>query len=221
MNLSEAVSARHSVRQYSEKPIPEEIIETLREEIDGVNRESGLHIQLVIDEPKAFDSTMARYGKISGVRNYLAVIGKKGKELDELCGYYGEKLVLKAQMLGLNSCWVGLTYKKIPSAFSLAKGEKLIAVIALGYGLNEGKPHKGKNFDDVVDVGEEIPEWFRRGVESALLAPTAVNQQKFCFVLKGDRVEAKAGRGFYSKVDLGIVKYHFEIGANKGREIWL
>ena len=193
----------------------------MREDIAAVNRESGLHIQLVTDEPKAFDSTMARYGKFSGVRNYLAVIGKKEKELAERCGYYGEKLILKAQMLGLNSCWVGLTYKKIPSAFSLAKGEKLVAVISLGYGLNEGKPHKGKSFDEVVDVGEVFPDWFRRGVESALLAPTAVNQQKFCFILKGDQVEAKAGRGFYGKVDLGIVKYHFEIGANKGREIWL
>lgn len=43
-----------------------------------------------------------------------------------------------------------------------------------------------------------------------MLAPTAMNQQKFKFVLKGDQVEAASTGGFYSKIDLGIVKYHFE-----------
>ncbi|MEI3552822.1 MAG: nitroreductase family protein [Acutalibacteraceae bacterium] len=41
------------------------------------NQESGLHIQLVTNEPKAFDSFMAHYGKFKGVTNYLALIGKK------------------------------------------------------------------------------------------------------------------------------------------------
>ena len=65
-----------------------------------------------------------------------------------------------------------------------------------------------------------MPEWFRRGVQAALLAPTAMNQQKFTFTLQGDTVSAKAGTGFYSKVDLGIAKYHFEIGAGTENFRW-
>ena len=49
-----------------------------------------------------------------------------------------------------------------------------------------------------------------------MLAPTAVNQQKFLFTLNGDEVTAKATGGVYSRIDLGIVKYHFEVGS--GRE---
>ena len=64
------------------------------------------------------------------------------------------------------------------------------------------------------------PYWFRKGVEAALLAPTAMNQQKFKFTLRGDTVSAKAGMGFYTKVDLGIVKYHFELGAGRDRFRW-
>ena len=62
-----------------------------------------------------------------------------------------------------------------------------------------------------------MPDWFARGMEAVLLAPTAMNQQKFYFTLEGDRVRARAGRGFLTKMDLGIVKYHFE--AATGRKV--
>ena len=47
-----------------------------------------------------------------------------------------------------------------------------------------------------------------------------MNQQKFHFDLLGDKVRAKEGLGFYTKIDLGIAKYHFEIGSGKGKDIW-
>lgn len=58
-----------------------------------------------------------------------------------------------------------------------------------------------------------MPEWFEKGMKSALLAPTATNQQKFLFTLDQNHVSVRSTGGFYSKVDLGIVKYHFEVGA--------
>ena len=150
MNRMEAIKERHSVRQYKNKPIEVELISALQAEIEACNEESGLHIQLITNEPKAFDSFMAHYGKFRGVTNYIAMIGKKGDNLEEKCGYYGERLVLKAQQLGLNTCWVAMTYSKIPSAFSIDKGEKLCIVISLGYGENEGVAHKSKPFEKVV-----------------------------------------------------------------------
>ena len=223
MELSEAMKQRHSVRQYTDSPIETAALKALQAEIAECNRESGLHIQLVNDEPKAFDSFMAHYGKFSGVKNYIALIGKKSAQLDELCGYYGERLVLKAEQLGLNSCWVAMTYKKIPGAFKIDSGEKLTVVIALGYGQTQGEPHTSKPVDKVSNVSGDSPAWFRAGVEAALLAPTAMNQQKFTFTLdsaSGRAVSAKAGTGFYTKIDLGIAKYHFEIGAGKENFIW-
>lgn len=112
MNLQEAMLQRHSVRQYQDKPLDAWTIQTLKQEIERCNQASGLNIQLIINEPKAFDSFMAHYGKFSGVKHYLALVGKKGPNLEENCGYYGEQLVLKAQQLGLNSCWAAMTYKK-------------------------------------------------------------------------------------------------------------
>lgn len=112
MELSEAMKLRHSVRKYKEQPLDEKIKQEIWKKIDECNKESGLHIQFITDEPKAFQGMMARYGKFSGVTNYIALIGKKDTNLEEMCGYYGEKLVLFAQQLGLNTCWVAMMWYK-------------------------------------------------------------------------------------------------------------
>lgn len=218
MNIMEAVNARHSVRAYTDQRIEGAICEELQAYIKQCNEESGLHMQLILDEDTAFGGRMARYGKFSGVRNYIAVIGKKGCEED--CGYYGEKVVLKAQQLGLHTCWVGLTYKKVKSAYQIKEGEKLHLVIAVGYGAEPGKAHLSKPKEKVTDSWDQQPEWFQTGVACALLAPTALNQQKFRFSRNGKYVRAKAGIGSYSKVDLGIAKCHFEIGAGTENFEW-
>lgn len=220
MTTMEAMRARHSVRQYTDRPLDAEAVAALEAEIAACNKEGGLHIQLVRDEAKAFGGFMARYGKFSGVRNYLAMVGAKGPELEEKCGYYGERLALLAQALGLNSCWVAMSYDKGKAACAVDAGEKLCIVIALGYGSNPGVAHRSKAAQEVMAVDGEAPAWFREGVEAALLAPTAMNQQKFKFELKGDRVSAKAGAGFYSKIDLGIAKYHFEVAAGRENFRW-
>ena len=214
---------RHSVRAYIDRPIEADIVRQLRQLVERCNSEGDLNIRLVTDEPTAFGaSRLARYGKFSGVSNYFVLAGKKSDTLDERVGYYGERLVLEAQRLGLNTCWVGLTYKKNSDTMATAEGEKLVCVIALGYGENQGADHKLKSPDKVSKTPMmEAPNWYQRGVAAALLAPTAMNQQKFVFeFVPQNSVTARAKLGFYSKVDLGIVKYHFEIGAGKENFKW-
>lgn len=222
MTIMEAIRQRHSVRQYTDKPLGEDVIRPLEEEIAAYNKESGLHIQLVKNEPKAFDSFMAHYGKFSGVQNYIALIGKKSADLEERLGYYGERLVLLAQMLGLNTCWVAMTFGKgaAKSRCTIAPGEKLVCVLSVGYGTTQGVAHKSKPIESLCQVEGAIPDWFRKGMEAAMLAPTAMNQQKFMISLSGNTVTAKSLGGFYSKTDLGIVKYHFEAGAEKENFTW-
>ena len=229
MTLLEAIGARHSVRKYKDDPIPEDILSVLRDKVREINEEAGLHVQLVTDEPKAFSGIMA-YGSFSGVKNYLIMAGRKGDDLDEKIGYYGEQLVLLAQTLGLNSCWAGLSYSKIPGTYELADGEKIGCYIALGYGVTPGKSHKVKDIKEISNVSDVTPKWFSKGVDAAVLAPTAVNQQKFYLEYLGfkdysklPKVAAKPVFSMigYSKMDLGIVKYHFEVGAGKENFEWM
>ena len=221
MDILEAMQRRHSVRQYTDRPIPSKVREILQREIDQCNRESGLHLQLVCDEPAAFSGAMARYGRFTGVQNYIAVVGAKSPDLDERAGFYGERLVLLAQQLGLNTCWVALTFSKRKARFTLGEGEKLVLVIALGYGATQGAPHRSKPLSQLTRCDGGMPDWFRRGAEAAALAPTAVNQQKFLLELTGDRtVRATALRGGYARLDLGIVKYHFLQAAGQENFTW-
>lgn len=209
------IKERHSVRQYEDKKIEDEKREILNKLIAEINQKEDLNIQICYDEPEAFDTFMAHYGKFVGVKNYVALIAKKGN--DEKIGYWGEHIVLKAQEIGLNTCWVALTYGKGKAKINKTQGEKVYCVLALGYGKTQGVEHKIKKPEQVSNVSSETPDWFRNGVELALLAPTAMNQQKFKFIYENGNVSAKPGVGFYTKVDLGIAKYHFEIGA--GRKI--
>lgn len=218
----EAIEARHSVRKYVDKKIEQNKLDILLAEVDKINEESGLKIKLFHDEPNAFKGIMPHYGRFTNVSNYFAMVGKNTKELHEKIGYFGERLVLLAQKLGLNTCWVAmkLYFKNKSVKPFINKDEKLVCMITLGYGENQGISHKSKAYDDVA-TPNNAPEWFKEGVKAALLAPTAMNQQKFRFELKHENsVKATTQKGFYSKIDLGIAKFHFEIGAGKQNFTW-
>ena len=242
MTLLEAIQARHSVRAYKDQPLAEDVVKVLEDEIVRLNSEGQLHIQLITNEPKAFQGTLAKYGKFRNANNYLVMAGKKADDLDERIGYYGEHLVLLAQTLGLNTCWVGLSYSKVPGTYVLSEDEKIACYIAIGYGETQGASHKIKTVEQVSNASDSTPPWFKKGVEAALLAPTAVNQQKFFFhyvskashsaersfgyVGENDgRHQVHAKKGFslvgYTQMDLGIVKYHFEVGAGKENFEWV
>ena len=228
MTIQEAIEARHSVRAFKKQTLTDDIVKMLEEKITELNIKGQLHMQLVLNEPKAFQGTLAKYGKFRNANNYIVIAGKKAEDLDERVGYYGELLVLLAQTLGLNTCWVGLRYSKVHGTYVLDEGEKIACYIAIGYGETQGVGHKIKTVEQVSNASDITPSWFKKGVEAALLAPTAVNQQKFSFEHVGVKNNChliRAKKGFsmigYTKMDLGIAKYHFEIGAGEVNFEWV
>ncbi|MBC8530453.1 nitroreductase family protein [Gehongia tenuis] len=220
MDLMEAMRARHSVRSYLDRPIEGETAEKLEREAAACNEAGGLAIRLAFDEPRAFGGRIAHYGAFRGVKNYMVLAGR-GEDLPQRCGYYGERLVLFAQTLGLSTCWVALNYSRGAAGVQLEPGEKLCCLVALGYGREPGVPHRNKPWDKLFRAGEPVPAWFKAGAEAALLAPTAMNQQRFRISLEGTGVRAKALPGVLTRLDLGIVKYHFETGAGRENFHWL
>ncbi len=219
-SIQEAMESRHSVRSYLSTPIPQDITLTLRQTIKEYSTQARIRIQLVTDEPEAFSGFMAHYGHFVCVRNYITFVADKDGSQDELVGYYGEKLVLLAQQLGLSSCWVAASYRKRKCPVVVNPGEKLVCVIALGYGVSRGNAHKNRPLNQISNLEDASPMWFRSGMMAVLLAPTAMNQQRFFFRQEGDTVEARSTGGPYSKIDLGIAKYHFELGAGTKNFRW-
>ncbi|WP_160686643.1 nitroreductase family protein [Clostridium sp. C2-6-12] len=231
MELNDAIEMRCSRRTYIDKPIDDEKIRKLEKMIKEVNKEGNLHLQLVLNDGKAFQGIRKSYGLFKGVRNYIALVGKEDKSLREKIGYYGERVVLEATRLGLGTCWVGGSFDKKSCNCIVEDGEVLIAVIAIGnipgeHTLKEkiilkAVRGKSKKVTEMYEADEEVPSWFEDGMKAVQKAPSAMNKQPVKFYYKNSIVTAVVHGGKdYQEIDLGIAKLHFEIGARGGKWQW-
>lgn len=215
MSEIDAIKERHSVRNYEAKKIEADKVEKIRAKIEELNKEGNLHLQFMEDAGKTYNKLFNKVAGLGSAPSVIACVGIDDETLEQRVGYYGEKLVLFIQELGLNTCWAG-TFNQKNIGAEVGDGEKLVISIAVGYGKDKGKPHKSKSPEQVIEAKGDRPYWFNKGVDMALLAPTAINQQKFLIRLNDDEsVDFVDKGGIFSQVDLGIVMCHFEIGAEK------
>lgn len=215
MSYIDAIESRHSVRNYRPDRIEDSKVEKIRQMIDEINKEGNLHLQFIENAGNTYNKLLNRAMGLGSAPSVIGCVGADDETLDQRVGYYGEKLVLELQEMGLNTCWAG-TFNRKNIPVEVGEGERLVISIAVGYGKDHGKPHKSKSAEQVIEAKGERPYWFNRGVEMALLAPTAVNQQKFLICLNADHsVDIVDKGGILSQVDVGIVMRHFEIGSEK------
>lgn len=217
MTMKEAMEARHTVRKYLDKPIPEEVLQKLRERMVALNAEFGLDIRLRVGDPEALSGVYRLLGK--NVKNYFILAGRPAPDLQERLGYCAADLILYAQTLGLNTWIIGGTYNKKAVARH-AEGLEVAGIVAVGYGATQGVPHRSRRPEMVSDYEGPEPPWFLEGVRAALLAPTSLNRQKFFVKGRGNEVSIRYKNGACAGVNLGLVKYHFELGAGKGSFNW-
>lgn len=231
MELNKAIEMRCSRRTYIDKPIDNEKVRILEKLIGEVNKEGNLHLQLVLNDGKAFQGIRKSYGLFTGVQNYIALVGKEDEFFREKIGYYGERLVLEATRLGLGTCWVGASFDKKSCNCNVEEGEILVAVIAIGnipaeHTLKEkiiAKMARGKSkaVNEMYESDEVIPDWFKAGMEAVQKAPSAMNKQPAKFYYKNSIATASVEDiKDYKGIDLGIAKLHFEIGAKGGKWQW-
>lgn len=91
-----------------------------------------------------------------------------------------------------------------------------MCIISLGYGATFGAKHKNKPFSEICNYFDDMPQWFKEGINAVLSAPATMKQQKFFFeLLPSEEVNAEWGKGFYTKLDLEIEVYHFEVVSGK------
>lgn len=219
MDFKEAMRQRHMVRRYMDRPLSSEIVKELDGYIDRMNLSYGLSVELKTEDSSAFHAVI-KLVLAKGVRNFFVMAGKDAPDLDERLGYCGAGLMLYAQTLGLNTWWVGGTFSRKRMA-EISHGNRVAGVVAVGYGQTQGVPHKTKKPEQVGSYSGEEPEWFRQGINAALLAPTALAKQAFMIKGLGNKVSIQCENGIFSGVDTGLVKYHFELGAGKENFEWV
>lgn len=233
LNIIEAMSARHAVRDYSDQPVDEATLDDLRSLVDQLNERHGLNIQLVIDDGDAFGECPTHYGRFKGVHHCFALIGRDDDpaDLDERAGYSGERLALEAVMRGLDTGWAVLhESREHAGAWLLDDDERMPAVIAFGHGNRPGRPHRSKPVQELGAVEgapaddplSGAPEWFVKGLEAVQLAPSALGKQPVHFTLLADgrTIRGEALEGVQAEICLGVAKLHFELGAGEGNFVW-
>lgn len=221
----ETIRERHSVREYDGKPLARVEFDALGAVVRECVRESGLDIQLVGDNPEVFN-VIARFGLIRGCHTHVAFVvddaKARGVAADEAIGYWGQKIVLAAQDMGLNTCWCALCSRKKSHAV-VAPGKKIRLIIAVGHGKTQGFPRKTKSVEALSSVEcVKAPAWFAAAMEAAQLAPTAMNNQNFKITLLSDgkTVCIDAPKSGLNVIDEGIVRCNFEIAANEAGADW-
>lgn len=223
LSLIEATKYRISRRSYDGRPLTTEDEKVLMEVIEKLNNESGLCMKLCVGEKKAFSELRKTYGMFSGVSNYIILAGKDDTDTAEKLGYYGEKAALTAVAMGLGTCFVGATFDKDVVHKELPPDMRMYGVISIGYVSAESAKEKllrsairiGKRTaKDIVFMSSDAPEWFHKGIECALSAPSARNKFPTKFTWDSEKVTASVdGEYMYRRMDLGIAKLHFELGA--------
>ncbi|KFI45184.1 nitroreductase family protein [Bifidobacterium biavatii] len=225
MNITEAMEARHAVRDFTDQPIDAAVLDKLRAAVAEANAQGGLDIRLVHDDTDAFGGCPTHYGRFKNVRWCFALIGHDADtgpaDLDKRAGYFGERLALTAVSLGLDTGWAVLhEVAEHDDFWHLADGERMPAVIALGHGARPGRPHRSRPVEELGAVEgagtlADAPAWFVSALEAAQLAPSALGKQPFRFTLLADglTVRAEALEGVQSDIGLGIAKLHMELGA--------
>lgn len=221
----ETIRERHSVREYDGKPLSRAEFDALIAVVEECARESGLDIQLVGNNPEVFN-VIARFGLIRGCRTHVAFVVDDAKAgdvaADEAIGYWGQKIVLAAQDMGLNTCWCALCLRRKSHAV-VAPGKKIRLIIAVGHGKTQGFSRKTKSVEALSSVEcAKAPAWFAAAMEAAQLAPTAMNNQNFKITLLSDgkTVRIDAPQSGLNVIDEGIVRCNFEIAANEAGADW-
>ena len=224
----ETIRERHSVREYDGRSLAQAEFDALGAVVEECARESGLDIQLVGDNPEVFN-VVARFGLGRGCRTHVAFVVDDAKAsdatraaVDEAIGYWGQKIVLAAQDMGLNTCWCALCSRKKSRAV-VAPGKRVRLVIAVGHGKTQGFPRKTKSVGALSSVEcAKAPAWFAVAMEAAQLAPTAMNNQNFKITLlcDGKTVRIEAPQSGLNVIDEGIVRCNFEIAANEIGADW-
>lgn len=222
MTLLDAVSIRFTQRDFLPQPLSPAQQNQLAKAVGQCNRRSGLHIQLICGLSAPVSDPSGGQGWPRGARCCLAFAGPAGDaDLEEKCGYWGEELVLTAAAMGLGSCWMG--GDKASLLPCPAPGEELVCAAAVGPLCGTPPARRTRRpLQELAAAPDQAPPWFAAGISAVQLAPSSMNRQGYRFLLRPDgSVQARlAGGGSFALVDLGIAKYHFELGAHGGTWTW-
>lgn len=243
----EIIKMRSSCRTFDSCDIEDEKLQKLKDYIEEINTETKIRARfLFIKQQKNSSGSSEKigtYGVISGANSFVVgIIHKDERDAVEF-GYLFEKIILFATDLGLQTCWLGGTFKKsdFEQYLSMNENEFIPIVSPVGIkkekprlletamraviGANNKKPWNELFFDGNVStpLNKNIAGAYDVPIEMVRLGPSASNKQPwriikdknlFHFYLCRNK-GYKVGNYDMQKNDLGIATCHFELAAKE------
>ncbi len=231
----EAIVMRRSRRLFNSQAIPSDLLIKIYAICENFRPfEEARSVFINKSTEQVFKGAIGHYGKIKGATAVIAFIGDNSDfHIQEKVGYTGEGIILEATSLRLGTCWVGGFFRPEVAALlaKIKKNEKVFAVTPIGFASEKisleekimtgfGKTHKRKPLNELVKGLEEKqwPEWIKRALEAARLAPSAVNRQPWRFYVDNESItisvdNLKDTYNIPKRLDCGIAMLHIEIAS--------
>jgi hypothetical protein len=240
----ELIKKRTSSRSYEKRPIDYLTLQKLKEYIVQVNQDSSIKARFeIVFTQESVDKPikLGTYGIISCATSFIVgIINKDEKEAQEF-GFLFERIILKATDLGLQTCWLGGTFKKndFKHVADLQENEYIAIVSPVGYrqvkqrllekamrvfaGSDNRKPWNDLYFNQTLTnpLNESNAGIYTTPLEMVRLSPSASNKQPWRIIKDNDMFHFFLCRtkGYWittfdmQKNDIGIAMCHFELSA--------
>jgi len=154
MDVLEAIGMRRSVRAYSSKPIPPDVMERMRQALrfapSACNFQPWRFI-FVLDEQLRRDVAQAAFGQawLAGAPVIVVACGFPDQAYKKMGGYGNsvdvdlaialDHLTLAAVADGLGTCWIGAFDEgKVKELLGVPKAVKVVVMTPLGYPESPG-----------------------------------------------------------------------------------
>jgi hypothetical protein len=231
----EAIWIRRSRRQFDSHAIDPSVLENLQAVCKTFRPFTEVRAVLVPHSAdEVFKGIVSHYGKIKGAPAFIAFIGNMNdRHVHEKLGYMGEGIVLEATALNLGTCWVGLSFNPEVASYHarIKKDEKILALTPVGYtrekwSLGEkimtgfGRAHKRKSVEELIigKKGTPWPQWVKKALETAVVAPSAINRQPWRFSIEKNSItisvdNLKDTLNISKRLDCGIAMLHIEVAS--------
>jgi nitroreductase len=164
MELKEAIEKRKSIRDYEDKPVPEEkllnVLEAARLAPSGGNRQQWKFV-VVKDDEKRQELSQATGGQ-THVAKAPVVIAAVSTEPETImkCGVPGyavdlaiavDHMTLAAVDEGLGTCWIGaFSQEEARDILKIPESCRIVSLLTLGFPGQPGRPKVRKSLDEVV-----------------------------------------------------------------------
>jgi nitroreductase len=220
MTIRETIRRRFSVRHYTSKPVPEDILKAVEksgETSAALDDSIRARFHLINEGRLVAEQMTFLTGKqwLFGSAPHFIIATSEEKPLFMLnMGFRMEQVMLFATAQGLGTCWIGglFTEKRIGAFLGLDKSERVIALTPLGY---PDVSSYGRAIHSIVHLGgpdsrrrqplEQIVFGSRWGspletkdnellevLECTRLAPSWANTQPWRFLVNGKEIIALA-----------------------------